>query len=57
MEEGKLFVKQFRAQNNFRAVAEHDDQPKKFLTVSDRSKCKGRGGGGERNKPFLIYNS
>ena len=53
MEESKLFVKQFRAQNNFRAVAGHDDRPKKFLIasslVSDRSKCKGGGGGGGAN--------
>ena len=50
MEESKLLVKQFRAQNNLRAVAGHDDQPKKFLIasclVSDRSKCKGKRGGG-----------
>ena len=52
MEESKLFVKQFRAQNNLRAVAGHDDQPKKFLIasslVSDRSKYKGGGGGGSQ---------
>ena len=52
MEESKLFVKQFRAQNNFRAVAGHDDRPKKFLIgsslVSDWSKYKGGGGGGSQ---------
>ena len=53
MEESKLFVKQFRAQNNFRAVAGHDERPKKFLIapslVCDRSKYKGgRGGGGSQ---------
>ena len=51
MEESKFFVKQFRAQNNFRAVAGHDDRPKKFLIgsslVSDRSKYRGGGGGSQ----------
>ena len=51
MEEGKLFVKQFRAQNNFQAMAGHDDRPKKCLVasslVSDRSKYRVyREGGG-----------
>ena len=51
MGEGKLFVNQFRAQNNFRAVAGHNDRPKKFLIasslVSDQSKYKGGGGGSQ----------
>ena len=51
MEESKLFVKQFRAQNNFRAVAGHDERPKKFLIapslVCDRSKHKGGRGGSQ----------
>ena len=56
MEEGKLFVKQFRVQNNFRAVAGHDDRPKKLLIgsslFSDRSKYNGGGGGG--NQLILV---
>ena len=51
MEESKLFVKQFRAQNNLRAVAGHDERPKKFLIapslVCDRSKYKGGRGGSQ----------